>query len=66
MERTQVENLLLEMICMLGLHQPEQIPARFFLSVSEMFALLELSAAVRFSSEPGRTMMRQEIPASGG
>ena len=48
MERTQVENLLLEMIRMLGLHQPEQIPAGFSLSVSEMFALLELSAVRAF------------------
>jgi hypothetical protein len=65
MEGTQVENLLLEMIRMLGLRQPEQISAGFSLSVSEMSALLEL-AAVRLSSEPGRTMMRQEIAASGG
>lgn len=43
MESTQVENLLLELIRMLGLHQPEQIPARFSLRVSEMFALLELA-----------------------
>lgn len=43
MESTQVENLLLELIRMLGLHQPEQIPARFSLWVSEMFVLLELA-----------------------
>ena len=43
MESTQVENLLLELIRMLELHQPEQIPARFSLWVSEMFALLELA-----------------------
>jgi hypothetical protein len=48
MERTQVENLLLELIRMPGLHQPEQISAGFSLSVSEMFALLELAAVRAF------------------
>lgn len=51
MERTQVENLLLELIRILGLHQPEQFPAGLSLSVSEMFALLELTASAPLSQQ---------------
>ncbi len=51
MDSKQLQELFSEFLQTLGLHRPEQVPTGFSLSLSEMFALLALSAETAFSQQ---------------
>ncbi len=51
MDTRQLENLFLDLIREIGLHQPEQVLTGFSISPSEMFALAELAASAPLSQQ---------------
>ena len=51
MDSKQLQELLSEFLQALGLHRPDQVPTGFSLSLSEMFALLALSAEEPMSQQ---------------
>ncbi len=51
MDSTQLQELFGEFLQALGLHRPDQVPTGFSLSLSEMFALLALSAEAPMSQQ---------------
>ncbi len=51
MDIMQLQGLFREFLQALGLHRPDQVPAGFDLSLSEMFALLALSAGEPVSQQ---------------
>ena len=51
MDTRQLQELFSEFLQALGLHRPDQMPTGFDLSLSEMFALLELSAEAPMSQQ---------------
>src|SRR5258708_7738919 len=51
MDSKQLQELLSEFLQALGLHRPDQVPTGFSLSLSEMFALLALSAEAPMSQQ---------------
>src|SRR6266487_3157126 len=51
MDSTQLQELFGEFLQALGLHRPDQVPTGFDLSLSEMFALLALSAEAPMSQQ---------------
>src|SRR5213594_3285677 len=51
MDSRQLQELFREFLQALGLHRPDQVPAGFDLSLSEMFALLALSAGEPVSQQ---------------
>ena len=51
MDTRQLQELFSEFLQALGLHRPDQVPTGFSLSLSEMFALLALSAEASMSQQ---------------
>jgi len=51
MDSKQLQDLFGEFLQALGLHRPDQVPTGFSLSLSEMFALLALSAETPMSQQ---------------
>jgi DNA-binding MarR family transcriptional regulator len=51
MDTRQLQDLFSEFLQVLGLHRPDQVPAGFFLSLSEMFALMALTDAAPLSQQ---------------
>lgn len=51
MDTNQLQELFSEFLQALGLHRPDQVPTGFSLSLSEMFALLALSAETSMSQQ---------------
>ena len=51
MDTKQLQELFSEFLQALGLHRPDQVPTGFSLSLSEMFALLALSAEAPMSQQ---------------
>jgi DNA-binding MarR family transcriptional regulator len=51
MDTRQLQELFSEFLQALGLHRPDQVPTGFDLSLSEMFALLALSAEAPMSQQ---------------
>jgi DNA-binding MarR family transcriptional regulator len=51
MDTRQLQELFGEFLQALGLHRPDQVPTGFDLSLSEMFALLALSAEAPISQQ---------------
>jgi DNA-binding MarR family transcriptional regulator len=51
MDSRQLQELFREFLQALGLHRPDQVPTGFDLSLSEMFALLALSAGAPMSQQ---------------
>jgi DNA-binding MarR family transcriptional regulator len=51
MDSRQLQELFGEFLQALGLHRPDQVPTGFDLSLSEMFALLALSAGAPLSQQ---------------
>src|SRR5258708_33262842 len=51
MDTRQLQELFGEFLQTLGLHRPDQVPTGFSLSLSEMFALLALSAEAPMSQQ---------------
>lgn len=51
MDTKQLQELFSEFLQALGLHRPDQVPTGFSLSLSEMFALLALSAEAPISQQ---------------
>jgi DNA-binding MarR family transcriptional regulator len=51
MDTRQLQELFGEFLQTLGLHRPDQVPTGFSLSLSEMFALLALSAEAQMSQQ---------------
>lgn len=51
MDSRQLQELFREFLQALGLHRPDQVPMGFDLSLSEMFALLALSAGAPVSQQ---------------
>ena len=51
MDTKQLQELFGEFLQALGLHRPDQVPTGFSLSLSEMFALLALSAEASMSQQ---------------
>ena len=51
MDSTQLQELFSEFLQTLGLHRPDQVPTGFSLSLSEMFALMALSAEAPMSQQ---------------
>jgi DNA-binding MarR family transcriptional regulator len=51
MDTEQLQELFSEFLQALGLHRPDQVPTGFSLSLSEMFALLALSAEAPMSQQ---------------
>ena len=51
MDTSQLQELFSEFLQALGLHRPDQVPTGFDLSLSEMFALLALSAESPLSQQ---------------
>ena len=51
MDTHQLQELFSEFLQALGLHRPDQVPTGFDLSLSEMFALLALSAGAPVSQQ---------------
>jgi DNA-binding MarR family transcriptional regulator len=51
MDTRQLQELFSEFLQALGLHRPDQVPTGFSLSLSEMFALLALSAEAPMSQQ---------------
>jgi DNA-binding MarR family transcriptional regulator len=51
MDTRQLQELFSEFLQTLGLHRPDHVPTGFALSLSEMFALMALSAEVPMSQQ---------------
>ena len=51
MDTEQLQELFSEFLQALGLHRPDQVPTGFSLSLSEMFALLALTAEAPMSQQ---------------
>ena len=51
MDTKQLQELFSEFLQALGLHRPDQVPTGFSLSLSEMFALLALTAEAPMSQQ---------------
>ena len=51
MDTKQLQDLFGEFLQALGLHRPDQVPAGFSISLSEMFALLVLAAGAPMSQQ---------------
>src|SRR5260370_41520377 len=51
MDSRQLQDLFSEFLQALGLHRPDQVPSGFSLSLSEMFALMALSAEAPMSQQ---------------
>lgn len=51
MDTGQLQDLFSEFLQALGLHRPDQVPTGFFLSLSEMFALMALTEAAPMSQQ---------------
>src|SRR5438045_9405723 len=51
MDTRQLQELFSEFLQALGLHRPDQVPTGFSLSLSEMFALMALSAEAPMSQQ---------------
>jgi DNA-binding MarR family transcriptional regulator len=51
METRQLQDLFGEFLQALGLHRPDQVPTGFSISLSEMFALMALSAEAPMSQQ---------------
>src|SRR6266853_4522723 len=51
MDSRQLQDLFSEFLQALGLHRPDQVPTGFSLSLSEMFALIVLSAEAPMSRQ---------------
>src|SRR5262249_35716109 len=51
MDTEQLQDLFSDFLQALGLHRPEQVPTGFSLSLSEMFALIALSARASMSQQ---------------
>jgi DNA-binding MarR family transcriptional regulator len=51
MDTKQLQDLFGEFLQALGLHRPDQVPTGFSLSLSEMFALMALSAEASMSQQ---------------
>ncbi len=51
MDTRQLQDLFSEFLQTLGLHRPDQVPTGFSLSLSEMFALMALSAEAPMSQQ---------------
>src|SRR5579859_7105852 len=51
MDTKQLQEVLSEFLQALGLHRPDQVPTGFSLSLSEMFALMALSAEAPMSQQ---------------
>jgi len=51
MDSKQLQELFSEFLQALGLHRPDQVPTGFSLSLSEMFALMALSAEAPMSQQ---------------
>lgn len=51
MDTKQLQDLFSEFLQALGLHRPDQVPSGFSLSLSEMFALMALSAEAPMSQQ---------------
>jgi DNA-binding MarR family transcriptional regulator len=51
MDTRQLQDLFSEFLQTLGLHRPDQVPTGFSLSLSEMFALMALSAEAPLSQQ---------------
>src|SRR5258708_14062240 len=51
MDTRQLQELFGEFLQALGLHRPDQVPTGFSLSLSEMFALMVLSAGTPMSQQ---------------
>ena len=51
MDTRQLQELFSEFLQTLGLHRPDQVPTGFSLSLSEMFALMALSAGAPMSQQ---------------
>jgi DNA-binding MarR family transcriptional regulator len=51
MDTKQLQDLFSEFLQTLGLHRPDQVPTGFDLSLSEMFALMALSAEAPMSQQ---------------
>jgi len=51
MDTRQLQELFSEFLQALGLHRPDQVPTGFSLSLSEMFALMVLSAGAPMSQQ---------------
>src|SRR5258708_26366210 len=51
MDTRQLQELFGEFLQALGLHRPDQVPTGFSLSLSEMFALMVLSAEAPMSQQ---------------
>src|SRR5579863_4881823 len=51
MDAEHLQELFSEFLQALGMHRPDQVPIGFSLSLSEMFALLALSAAAPISQQ---------------
>jgi len=51
MDTRQLQELFSEFLQALGLHRPDQVPTGFSLSLSEMFALMALSAEAPVSQQ---------------
>jgi DNA-binding MarR family transcriptional regulator len=51
MDTKQLQDLFGEFLQALGLHRPDQMPAGFSITLSEMFALMELAAGAPMSQQ---------------
>ncbi|SRR5258708_774098 len=51
MDTQQLQDLLSELLQTFGLHRPDQVPTGFSISLSEMFALMALSAGAPMSQQ---------------
>ena len=51
MDTKQLQDLFGEFLQALGLHRPDQVPAGFSISLSEMFALMVLAAGAPMSQQ---------------
>src|SRR5258707_6413307 len=51
MDTRQLQDLFGEFLQALGLHRPDQVPTGFSISLSEMFALMALSAEAPMSQQ---------------
>lgn len=60
MDTRQLQNLFSEFLQALGLHRPDQVPAGFSISLSEMFALMELAAGAPMSQQALAEHLRLE------
>ncbi len=60
MDTQQLQDLLSELLQTFGLHRPDQVPTGFSISLSEMFALMALSAGAPMSQQVLAEQLRLE------